>query len=198
MEIGEGMSFFDDEKAMSIVESYLFTFSDPVDVKEIVDLFSLNDIFIDREYVVHIIELLTQKYTEKSYGLQILKIEDKYQLLTKKENFRYIEKVITVTKKKSLTQSAMETLSIIAYNQPVTKSFIEKIKGVKSDTTISRLIEANLIEESARLDTVGRPVLYKTTDLFLKYMGLSSLNELPEFNKDTDKGLKEEEVNAED
>ena len=198
MEIGEGMSFFDDEKAMSIVESYLFTFSDPVDVKEIVDLFSLNDIFIDREYVVHIIELLTQKYKEKSCGLQILKIEDKYQLLTKKENFRYIEKVITVTKKKSLTQSAMETLSIIAYNQPVTKSFIEKIKGVKSDTTISRLIEANLIEESARLDTVGRPVLYKTTDLFLKYMGLSSLNELPEFNKDTDKGLKEEEVNAED
>ena len=198
MEIGEGMSFFDDEKAMSIVESYLFTFSDPVDVKEIVDLFSLNDIFIDREYVVHIIELLTQKYTEKSCGLQILKIEDKYQLLTKKENFRYIEKVITVTKKKSLTQSAMETLSIIAYNQPVTKSFIEKIKGVKSDTTISRLIEANLIEESARLDTVGRPVLYKTTDLFLKYMGLSSLNELTEFNKDTDKGLKEEEVNAED
>ena len=198
MEIGEGMSFFDDEKAMSIVESYLFTFSDPVDVKEIVDLFSLNDIFIDREYVVHIVELLTQKYTEKSCGLQILKIEDKYQLLTKKENFRYIEKVITVTKKKSLTQSAMETLSIIAYNQPVTKSFIEKIKGVKSDTTISRLIEANLIEESARLDTVGRPVLYKTTDLFLKYMGLSSLNELPEFNKDTDKGLKEEEVNAKD
>ena len=192
------MSFFDDKKAMSIVESYLFTFSDPVDVKEIVDLFSLNDIFIDREYVVHIIELLTQKYTEESCGLQILKIEDKYQLLTKKENFRYIEKVITVTKKKSLTQSAMETLSIIAYNQPVTKSFIEKIKGVKSDTTISRLIEANLIEESARLDTVGRPVLYKTTDLFLKYMGLSSLNELPEFNKDTDKGLKEEEVNAED
>lgn len=198
MEIGEGMSFFDDEKAMSIVESYLFTFSDPVDVKEIVDLFSLNDIFIDREYVVHIIELLTQKYTEKSCGLQILKIEDKYQLLTKKENFRYIEKVITVTKKKSLTQSAMETLSIIAYNQPVTKSFIEKIKGVKSDTTISRLIEANLIDESARLDTVGRPVLYKTTDLFLKYMGLSSLNELPEFNKDKDTGLKEEEVNAED
>jgi segregation and condensation protein B len=198
MEIGEGMSFFDDEKAMSIVESYLFTFSDPVDVKEIVDLFSLNDIFIDREYVVHIIELLTQKYTEKSCGLQILKIEDKYQLLTKKENFRYIEKVITVTKKKSLTQSAMETLSIIAYNQPVTKSFIEKIKGVKSDTTISRLIEANLIEESARLDTVGRPVLYKTTDLFLKYMGLSSLNELPELNKNEDDGLKEEEVNAED
>ena len=192
------MSFFDDEKAMSIVESYLFTFSDPVDVKEIVDLFSLNDIFIDREYVVHIIELLTQKYTEKSCGLQILKIEDKYQLLTKKENFRYIEKVITVTKKKSLTQSAMETLSIIAYNQPVTKSFIEKIKGVKSDTTISRLIEANLIEESARLDTVGRPVLYKTTDLFLKYMGLSSLNELPELNKNEDDGLKEEEVNAED
>lgn len=192
------MSFFDDEKAMSIVESYMFTFSDVVDVNDIVEIFNLNEIFIDREYVVHIIELLSQKYKEKSSGLEILKIEDKYQLLTKRENFKYIEKVITVTKKKSLTQSAMETLSIIAYNQPVTKAFIEKIKGVKSDTTISKLLEANLIEESARLDTVGRPALYKTTDLFLKYMGLSYLNELPELNKNEDDGLKEEEVNAED
>ena len=192
------MSFFDDEKAMSIVESYMFTFSDLVDVNDIVEIFNLNEIFIDREYVVHIIELLSQKYKEKSSGLEILKIEDKYQLLTKRENFKYIEKVITVTKKKSLTQSAMETLSIIAYNQPVTKAFIEKIKGVKSDTTISKLLEANLIEESARLDTVGRPALYKTTDLFLKYMGLSYLNELPELNKNEDDGLKEEEVNAED
>lgn len=191
------MSFFDDEKAMSIVESYMFTFSDVVDVNDIVEIFNLNEIFIDREYVVHIIELLSQKYKEKSSGLEILKIEDKYQLLTKRENFKYIEKVITVTKKKSLTQSAMETLSIIAYNQPVTKAFIEKIKGVKSDTTISKLLEANLIEESARLDTVGRPALYKTTDLFLKYMGLSYLNELPELNKNKDDGLKEEEVNAE-
>ncbi|SKC36438.1 segregation and condensation protein B [[Eubacterium] yurii] len=192
------MSFFDDEKAMSIVESYMFTFSDVVDVNDIVEIFNLNEIFIDREYVVHIIELLSQKYKEKSSGLEILKIEDKYQLLTKRANFKYIEKVITVTKKKSLTQSAMETLSIIAYNQPVTKAFIEKIKGVKSDTTISKLLEANLIEESARLDTVGRPALYKTTDLFLKYMGLSYLNELPELNKNKDDGLKEEEVNAED
>ena len=192
------MSFFDDEKAMSIVESYMFTFSDVVDVNDIVEIFNLNEIFIDREYVVHIIELLSQKYKEKSSGLEILKIEDKYQLLTKRENFKYIEKVITVTKKKSLTQSAMETLSIIAYNQPVTKAFIEKIKGVKSDTTISKLLESNLIEESARLDTVGRPALYKTTDLFLKYMGLSYLNELPELNKNKDDGLKEEEVNAED
>ena len=176
----------------------MFTFSDVVDVNDIVEIFNLNEIFIDREYVVHIIELLSQKYKEKSSGLEILKIEDKYQLLTKRENFKYIEKVITVTKKKSLTQSAMETLSIIAYNQPVTKAFIEKIKGVKSDTTISKLLEANLIEESARLDTVGRPALYKTTDLFLKYMGLSYLNELPELNKNKDDGLKEEEVNAED
>ena len=96
------MSFFDDEKAMSIVESYMFTFSDVVDVNDIVEIFNLNEIFIDREYVVHIIELLSQKYKEKSSGLEILKIEDKYQLLTKRENFKYIEKVITVTKKKSI------------------------------------------------------------------------------------------------
>ena len=192
------MSFFDDEKAMSIVESYMFTFSDLVDVKDIIEMFNLNEIFIDSEYVVHILELLSQKYKENSSGLEILKIEDKYQLVTKRDNFKYIEKVITVTKKKNLTQSAMETLSLIVYNQPVTKYFIEKIKGVKSDTTISKLLEASLIEESSRLDTVGRPVLYKTTDLFLKYMGLTSLDELPELNKNRDDGLKEEEVNAQD
>ena len=183
MNVEKSMSYFDDEKAMSIVESYMFTFSDLVDIKDIIEVFNLNDIFINDDYAVYIIELLSKKYSEKSSGLEILKIDGKYQLVTKKDNFEYIEKVITITKKKNLTQSAMETLSIIAYNQPVTKSFIEKIKGVKSDTTISKLLEADLIEESARLDTVGRPVLYKTTDLFLKYMGLSSLYELPELNK---------------
>ena len=194
MNVEKSMIYFDDEKAMSIVESYMFTFSDLVDIKDIIEVFNLNDIFINDDYAVYIIELLSKKYSEKSSGLEILKIDGKYQLVTKKDNFEYIEKVITITKKKNLTQSAMETLSIIAYNQPVTKSFIEKIKGVKSDTTISKLLEAALIEESARLDTVGRPVLYKTTDLFLKYMGLSSLNELPELNKNDSYGLKEEEV----
>lgn len=198
MNVEKSMSYFDDEKAMSIVESYMFTFSDLVDIKDIIEVFNLNDIFINDDYAVYIIELLSKKYSEKSSGLEILKIDGKYQLVTKKDNFEYIEKVITITKKKNLTQSAMETLSIIAYNQPVTKSFIEKIKGVKSDTTISKLLEADLIEESARLDTVGRPVLYKTTDLFLKYMGLSSLNELPELNKNDSYGLKEEEVDAQD
>ena len=198
MKVEKSMSYFDDEKAMSIVESYMFTFSGLVDIKDIIEVFNLNDIFINDDYAVYIIELLSKKYSEKSSGLEILKIDGKYQLVTKKDNFEYIEKVITITKKKNLTQSAMETLSIIAYNQPVTKSFIEKIKGVKSDTTISKLLEADLIEESARLDTVGRPVLYKTTDLFLKYMGLSSLNELPELNKNDSHGLKEEEVDAQD
>ena len=184
MKVEKSMSYFDDEKAMSIVESYMFTFSDLVDIKDIIEVFNLNDIFINDDYAVYIIELLSKKYSEKSSGLEILKIDGKYQLVTKKDNFEYIEKVITITKKKNLTQSAMETLSIIAYNQPVTK--------------ISKLLEAALIEESARLDTVGRPVLYKTTDLFLKYMGLSSLNELPELNKNDSYGLKEEEVDAQD
>ena len=82
-----------------------------------------------------------------------------------------------------MTQSAIETLAIIAYNQPTTKAFIEKIKGVKSDTTISKLIEANLIQECGRLDKIGRPILYKTTENFLKNMGISSINELPDIEK---------------
>ena len=104
MKVEKSMSYFDDEKAMSIVESYMFTFSDLVDIKDIIEVFNLNDIFINDDYAVYIIELLSKKYSEKSSGLEILKIDGKYQLVTKKDNFEYIEKVITITKKKNLTQ----------------------------------------------------------------------------------------------
>lgn len=174
-----------DIKVVSLLESYMFTFSDLISFEDIAYFFRVNNIQSNRKYIIDIIEKLKKKYECLDSGLEILELNERYQLVTKRENFGYIEKIISKTKKKNLTQSAMETLTIIAYNQPTTKSFIEKIKGVKSDTTISKLLEANLIEECGRLDKIGRPMLYKTTDLFLKYMELESIDKLPNIeNKD--------------
>lgn len=116
-------------------------------------------------------------------------MEDKYQLVAKRDNFKYLEKVISPKKKKNLTQSAIETLTIIAYNQPTTKAFVEKIKGVKCDTTIAKLLEAGLIEECGRLDKIGRPIIYKTTEVFLKHLNISSIKELPDIEN-----MKKEDV----
>lgn len=167
------------DKTISIIESFLFTFSEPVDIDELILIFKLNDIKLNIKYIKKAIDLLKQRYDDEKSGLEIIEIEDKYQLVTKKDNFEYLEKVLSPRKKKNLTQSAIETLTIIAYNQPTTKGFVEKIKGVKCDTTIAKLLEAGLIEECGRLDKIGRPILYKTTQMFLKHLNISSIKDLP-------------------
>lgn len=179
----------DTDRAVSIVESFLFTFSEPVDIFELISVFKNNDIKADKKYIKNIIEILKDKYSQADSGLEIIHMEDKYQLVVKRDNFKYLEKVISPKKKKNLTQSAIETLTIIAYNQPTTKAFVEKIKGVKCDTTISKLLEAGLIEECGRLDKIGRPIIYKTTEVFLKHLNISSTKELPDIEN-----MKKEDV----
>ena len=179
----------DTDRAVSIVESFLFTFSEPVDIFELISVFKNNDIKADKKYIKNIIEILKDKYSKADSGLEIIHMEDKYQLVVKRDNFKYLEKVISPKKKKNLTQSAIETLTIIAYNQPTTKAFVEKIKGVKCDTTISKLLEAGLIEECGRLDKIGRPIIYKTTEVFLKHLNISSIKELPDIEN-----MKKEDV----
>ena len=179
----------DTDRAVSIVESFLFTFSEPVDIFELISVFKNNDIKADKKYIKNIIEILKKKYSQADSGLEIIHMEDKYQLVVKRDNFKYLEKVISPKKKKNLTQSAIETLTIIAYNQPTTKAFVEKIKGVKCDTTISKLLEAGLIEECGRLHKIGRPIIYKTTEVFLKHLNISSIKELPDIEN-----MKKEDV----
>ncbi|MGP1568094.1 MAG: SMC-Scp complex subunit ScpB [Peptoanaerobacter stomatis] len=179
----------DTDRAVSIVESFLFTFSEPVDIFELISVFKNNDIKADKKYIKNIIEILKKKYSQADSGLEIIHMEDKYQLVAKRDNFKYLEKVISPKKKKNLTQSAIETLTIIAYNQPTTKAFVEKIKGVKCDTTIAKLLEAGLIEECGRLDKIGRPIIYKTTEVFLKHLNISSIKELPDIEN-----MKKEDV----
>ncbi|MBS6062337.1 SMC-Scp complex subunit ScpB [Criibacterium bergeronii] len=170
---------YDEDILLSLLESFLFTFSDLIDILEIKRFFNENKIQIDYQDVEDLLALLKSKYESKSSGLQLSCVDGKYQIVTKSENYEYLSKILEPVKKKSLTQSVMETLAIIAYNQPTTKAYVEKIKGVKSDYAVSKLLETGLIKEVGKLDKIGRPTLYSTTDVFLKYMGINSLDELP-------------------
>ena len=112
-------------------------------------------------------------------GIQIIKLQDKYQMCTNKDYSSFIKKVLEPKKKKSLTQTTLETLTIIAYKQPITKVEIEDIRGVKSDKAIQTLLENNLIKEAGRLEKIGKPIIYKTTDEFLKLLNIEKLEDLP-------------------
>ncbi|SHH06709.1 SMC-Scp complex subunit ScpB [Tepidibacter thalassicus] len=167
------------EKIKKIIEAILFVFSDPISAKEIKDIINID---INKKDIENILEELKGEYKEEKRGMQILKIQDKYQMGTNKEYEEYIRKLFEPKKKKSLTQATLETLTIIAYKQPITKVEIEEIRGVKCDKAISTLIEYNLIKEAGRLNRIGKPIIYKTTDEFLKLFGLEKIEELPPLN----------------
>ncbi len=127
-----------------------------------------------------IITLLTQKYASEESGIEIIRINDNYQLVTKKEYYEYLYPLLDNRIKPSLSNAALETLSIIAYHPKITRSQIENIRGVNSDGTIYKLLEFELIESAGKLDAPGRPTMYQITDNFLKMFGISNLEELPE------------------
>ena len=128
------------------------------------------------------VESLAQQYKEENRGIQIIKINDGYQMCTSKEVYEYLIKLAKQPKKYVLTEVLLETLSIVAYKQPVTKAEIEKIRGVSSDHAVNRLVEFGLVQELGRLDAPGRPMLFGTTDDFLRAFGISSVEELPVLN----------------
>lgn len=121
-------------------------------------------------------------YENSNRGIKLFKIEDKYQLGTKPENEIYIVKLLRTNQRQSLSQAAIETLAIISYKQPVTRIEIEEIRGVRSDKAIQTLLDKELIKESGRLEVVGRPIVYGTTDNFLKQFGIERLEELPDLD----------------
>ncbi|HBG0170697.1 TPA: SMC-Scp complex subunit ScpB, partial [Clostridioides difficile] len=125
------------------------------------------------------LNLLIEEYREQNRGIQIIKLENKYQMCTNKDYAEYIKKIIEPKKKKSLSQATLETLTIIAYKQPITKVEIEDIRGVKCDKVLQTLFENELIREAGRLNKIGKPIIYKTTDEFLKLLNIESLEELP-------------------
>ena len=165
----------DIEKAKSIIEAILFSAGRVVESKELMAILELSNEDIDT-----ILLNMKAEFDEQGRGIEIIKVDNGYQLCTRKELYDYIYPIFDNRAKPNLSQAALETLSIIAYNPKITRAEIEQIRGVNSDGTIYKLLEYGLIEEVGRLDAPGRPTIYSATKEFLKMFGISSLEELPE------------------
>ena len=166
------------EKIKSIMEAMLFACGRPVEIKEF-----MTNLELSAEDVENILQNMKMEFDNQNRGIEIIKVDNAYQLCTKKEYYEYIYPLLDNRAKPTLSNAAMETLSIIAYNPKITRAEIESIRGVNSDGTIYKLLEYNLIEDAGKLDLPGRPTTYRTTPEFLKMFGLSSLEELPELPK---------------
>lgn len=167
----------ENQNIISGIEGILFAMGDAVTVEELSKALDLP-----AEECKAMVDSLAQQYKEENRGIQIIKINDGYQMCTSKEVYEYLIKLAKQPKKYVLTEVLLETLSIVAYKQPVTKAEIEKIRGVSSDHAVNRLVEFGLVQELGRLDAPGRPMLFGTTDDFLRAFGISSVEELPVLN----------------
>ena len=158
----------------SAIESMMFVWGQPLDIKDIADIFN-----IDKNEIYQYCKELQEEYEQEGRGIVIREVNKSFQFVTRKENLAYIERLCTPVKHKKLSQSALEVLAIVAYKQPVTKGEIEAVRGIRCDRVIEGLMKKNLVSEVGRSDAVGRPILYGTTDAFLKQFGFESLKELP-------------------
>ena len=161
-------------KEQSIIEAMLFAAGREVSVKEIMNVLELGAEDIDK-----IILNMKTEYEARNSGFELIKVNDSYQLCTRKEYYEYIYPLFDNRAKPNISNAALETLSIIAYNPNITRAEIEAIRGVNADGTVYKLLEFGLIEIAGKLDAPGRPMMYKTTDEFLDYFGLSTKEELP-------------------
>ena len=162
----------------SALESLMFVWGQPHNVREAAEMFNVPW----REIYDNMKEL-QEEYEEQGRGIRIREIDKSFQFCTAPENGEYIERFCTPTREKKLSQSALEVLAIIAYKQPVTRSEIESIRGIKCDRVVEGLMKKELIEEKGRSTGIGRPILYGTTKLFLEKFGFESLKDLPEIEE---------------
>lgn len=174
-------------KLEAAIEAILFTMGNSVEVSRIA-----KAIEHDEKTTKKIIYNMMDKYEAEDRGIRIIELEDSFQLCTKNDMYDYLIKVASQPKRHVLTDVMLETLSIIAYKQPVTRAEIENIRGVKCDHAVNKLIEYNLIGEVGRLDAPGRPLLFGTTEDFLRKFGVQSLDELPEINSEQLEDFKNE------
>lgn len=162
----------------SIIEAILFAAGRPVTKNEIVLAVEISE-----EDVENIIQNMQEEYKNENRGIELIKIDNAYQLCTKKELYEYIYPVLDKRNKPNLSNAALETLSIIAYNPKITRAEIEAIRGVSADACVYKLLEYGLIEEAGKIDLPGKPMAYKTTNEFLRMFGYTSLEDLPELPK---------------
>ena len=164
----------DKNKLTAAAEAIFFAYAEPLEIDKLVTFLET-----DLKTAENAVKELKNKYNSENSGMTFVETGGKYQIITKKEYAEVVKKALDVRKNTPLSAAAMEVLAIIAYNQPVSRSFVEQIRGVDCTYTIGSLEEKGLIEESHRLDIPGRPIAYKITDLFLRDFGIKSLDELP-------------------
>jgi segregation and condensation protein B len=167
MELNEGIA---------ITEAILFAAGEPVSISRLSEASG-----IDPETVSKLIGQLERKYNVSDSGLRITRLEDSYQITTRAEYAPFIKTALEIKRHAPLSQAALEVLAVIAYNQPVTKAYVEQVRGVDSNSVVNSLAERGLIEEAGRLELPGRPVTYRTTSAFLRSFGLNEIAQLPPF-----------------
>lgn len=169
----------EEKKQEAIIEAILFTVGESVELEKLAAVLEL-----DKEKTKTLVEHLRKRYESGICGMKIIELDGAYQMCTKAEYYEYLIKIAKQPKKRVLTDVLLETLSIIAYKQPITKAEVEKIRGVSSDHAVNKLVEYNLVCELGRLDAPGRPMLFGTTEEFLRSFGVESVDELPVLNED--------------
>lgn len=162
----------------SAFEAVLFSGGEPQSIDRFSQVFDITP-----EKVVKVMESLEKKLNEQKSGLELLRLDNTYQLATKAEYADYIKKMFDIRRRTPLSPAALEVLAVVAYNQPVTKSFIEQVRGVDCSGVVTTLVEKGLIEERGRLELPGKPLLYGTTKNFLRCFGINDLSELPPLPK---------------
>ena len=166
------------DRKKAAIEAILFASGRVIKINELMTILEISS-----DEIISIVNNMGEEYAKNNRGIEIIKVEDGYQLATKKEMYEYLYPIFDKRSKPNLSQASMETLAIIAYNPKITRAEIEQIRGVSSDATIYKLLEYNLIENVGKADLPGRPTMYSTTESFLKMFGLTSLDELPELPK---------------
>lgn len=166
------------------VEALVFASEQSIRLEEIIFcLQAALNTDIDSRKVNEVLQKIQHKYQDPALAIELVKINNGYQFLTKKTYHTVINQLQLQRSKKKLSQAALETLAIIAYKQPVTKIEIEQIRGVNCDYTIQKLLEKELIAIAGRAETIGKPILYATSDLFADYMGINSIKDMPSLNE---------------
>ena len=175
------------KKMQAVIEAVLFTMGESVEL----DKLALA-VDSDKETVRQVIADMMKQYEKEDRGIKVIELENAFQLCTKKEYYDNLIKVAKAPKKQVLSDTLLETLAIIAYKQPITKMEIEKIRGVSSEHAVNRLVEYGLCKELGRLDAPGRPMLFGTTEEFLRVFGVQSIDELPVISEDIVEQFKDE------
>ena len=169
------------EYALGALEAVLFASGEPMEMERLAEA-----IAVDSETIRRLADLLTEQYDKRNSGLQLIQLGNALQLTTRADYAEPIRSALEVRRNTPLSNAALETLTVIAYNQPVTKGFVERVRGVDSSSVVNTLTERRLLEEAGRIEVPGRPITYRTTAQFLRCFGLQSLNDLPPLPNDAE------------